>query len=46
MLFGLASLGLLYMRFVYFACLLEKTWGVAGPPVLSIIGRAGGQIPD
>jgi hypothetical protein len=42
-----ASLGLLCTRFVYFTCLSAgKAWGVAGPPVRSIIGRAGGQIPD
>jgi hypothetical protein len=29
--------------FVYF---VGKAWGIAGPPVLGIIGRAGGQIPD
>jgi hypothetical protein len=23
-----------------------KAWGIAGPPVHSIIGRAGGQNPD
>jgi hypothetical protein len=23
-----------------------KAWGIAGPPILSAIGRAGGQNPD
>jgi hypothetical protein len=34
------------MRLVYFCLPVVKAWGVAGPPVRSIIGRAGGQIPD
>jgi hypothetical protein len=34
------------MCFVYFILFAGKAWGVAGPPVRSIIGRAGGQIPD
>jgi hypothetical protein len=35
------------MGFVYFICLSAgKAWGIAGPPVHSIIGHAGSQIPD
>jgi hypothetical protein len=31
------------MYFVYFICLSAgKAWGIAGPPVRSIIGRMGG----
>jgi hypothetical protein len=34
------------MHFVYFCASAGKAWGVAGPPVCSIIGGTGGQIPD
>jgi hypothetical protein len=34
------------MRSVYFCLSAGKAWGVAGPPVHSIIGRVGSQIPD
>jgi hypothetical protein len=29
-----------------FVLLVGKAWGMAGPPILSIIGHVGGQIPD
>jgi hypothetical protein len=32
--------------FCLFLLSVGKAWGIAGPPVRSIIGRAGGQIPD
>jgi hypothetical protein len=35
-----------WFSFVCLLCLSEKAWGIAGPPVLSAIGRAGGQNPD
>jgi hypothetical protein len=29
-----------------FILFVDKAWGIAGPPVRSAIGRAGGQNPD
>jgi hypothetical protein len=36
-----------YFVFVLFCFVhVEKAWGIAGPPVLSAIGRAGSRNPD